>query len=427
MPNGLAPKGPLAGKRPREHRGPQAGSHTRRRRRRRAGRIGVADGAEGGRRDAADTVGSRSEASARSERAPRSRKRAAGRLAGLSAIPDGHGQGAGMRGWATQGTVRPRSPTDAGAAAQVRAPGTIEVAVAILRRPDGRVLLAERLPRQVSAGYWELPGGKIDAGELPLAAAARETEEEVGIRVETARPFVRYEHVFPLRRLRLHFYLAERWHGQPHGREGQRVAWVDPASLEVGPVLPSNLRALALLALPAEGRRMTVTDVPRAAVACTPCRSDGARPRLLIVRPGPGSRAMFAHRLHAELRRAAEARTNVWIEEDLDTALRTGASGFLTGRSALQWVSRPAVPLWAVRCRDRSEAARFHSLGADVGVFDLGGWSERDLAGAARLFAVAYVEADARTDPAHAAALARRLGLHGVIVEAATTRTGVEA
>ena len=89
--------------------------------------------------------------------------------------------------------------------------------------------MAERTPGQVSPGFWELPGGKIDAGESAEQAAIRELDEEIGIRALAVRPWIAYEHVFPLRRIRLHFFKVERWEGTPHGREGQRLAWIDPA------------------------------------------------------------------------------------------------------------------------------------------------------------------------------------------------------
>ena len=60
--------------------------------------------------------------------------------------------------------------------------GVIEVAASIVSAPDGRVLMAERTPGQVSPGFWELPGGKIDAGESAEHAAIRELDVEIGIR-----------------------------------------------------------------------------------------------------------------------------------------------------------------------------------------------------------------------------------------------------
>ena len=297
----------------------------------------------------------------------------------------------------------------------VPAKAAIDVAVAIVRRGDGRVLMAERLPRQLSAGYWELPGGKVDPGESPLSAAAREAEEEVGVRIEALRPLTQYEHVFPLRRLRLHFFEAERWQGQPAGREGQRIAWVDPADPDVGPVLPSNLRTLALLGLPSRMVRLSwpdqmATGAGGDASICVAQRRAG-----LIIHQRSGTRSMFEQRLRVDMTRARAAGACIWVEDDLDTALRIDAAGLLTRRSADGWLTRPAVPLWAVTCRDLTEVERFRWLGADVGVFPAAQWSDTALASAARLLPAAYVEVPPGAEIDAAQMRCKQLGLRGVI------------
>lgn len=59
---------------------------------------------------------------------------------------------------------------------------TVRVGVAvILRRPDGRILMGQRRG-PYGGGEWSVPGGKLDRGEAVLACAARELEEETGIR-----------------------------------------------------------------------------------------------------------------------------------------------------------------------------------------------------------------------------------------------------
>ena len=53
----------------------------------------------------------------------------------------------------------------------------IEVAAAVIERPDGTFLLAQRPPGKVYAGYWEFPGGKVELGEAADQALARELHE----------------------------------------------------------------------------------------------------------------------------------------------------------------------------------------------------------------------------------------------------------
>ena len=63
-------------------------------------------------------------------------------------------------------------------------PRTLVVAALIQRDSDGRLLLSRRRPDQSLPGCWEFPGGKVEPGEAPVAALAREIEEELGCTVE---------------------------------------------------------------------------------------------------------------------------------------------------------------------------------------------------------------------------------------------------
>ena len=94
----------------------------------------------------------------------------------------------------------------------------IEVAAAVLVRPDGAFLLAQRPAGKVYAGYWEFPGGKIEPGEAADAALARELHEELGIDVVTAYPWITREHVYEHGHVRLNFFRVTEWTGEPHPR-----------------------------------------------------------------------------------------------------------------------------------------------------------------------------------------------------------------
>jgi len=108
---------------------------------------------------------------------------------------------------------------------------TIEVAAAVLRDDEGRVLVSRRPAGRHLAGMWEFPGGKIEPGEAPEAALARELEEELGIETGPSRPLVAVRHEYPEKIVRLCLYEVHSFSGTPHGAEGQDVRWVALADL----------------------------------------------------------------------------------------------------------------------------------------------------------------------------------------------------
>lgn len=107
----------------------------------------------------------------------------------------------------------------------------VHVAAAVIRGADGRVLIARRPDDKHQGGLWEFPGGKVEAGEPVQVALARELEEELGIRVEQARPLIRVAHDYPDKQVLLDVWEVSAFSGEPHGAEGQPLAWVAPREL----------------------------------------------------------------------------------------------------------------------------------------------------------------------------------------------------
>ena len=118
----------------------------------------------------------------------------------------------------------------------------IDVAVGILMRADGNVLLAQRPSGKPYAGYWEFPGGKVEAGESIAAALKREFLEELGVTVLDAEPWCCVAYVYPHAHVRLHFYISRRWDGEPQSLEGQEFAW--QGAIAVEPILPATIPLL---------------------------------------------------------------------------------------------------------------------------------------------------------------------------------------
>jgi 8-oxo-dGTP diphosphatase len=124
----------------------------------------------------------------------------------------------------------------------------VDVAVGVLIDADGRFLLTSRPAGKVYAGYWEFPGGKLEAGETVEQALRRELHEELGITIGAARPWkielVDYEHA----RVRLHFCKVFEWRGEFEMREHQAMAW-QMLPVQVAPVLPGTVPVLQWFAV----------------------------------------------------------------------------------------------------------------------------------------------------------------------------------
>ncbi len=139
----------------------------------------------------------------------------------------------------------PESP--APAAAQKSA--TLLVVAAALIDPQGRVLLARRPEGKKMAGLWEFPGGKLEPGETPEAALARELREELGLETDPKdfAPFVFASHAYDSFHLLMPVFLCRRWKGEPHGREGQKLAWVAPQDLAEYPMPAADRPLIPML------------------------------------------------------------------------------------------------------------------------------------------------------------------------------------
>jgi 8-oxo-dGTP diphosphatase len=158
------------------------------------------------------------------------------------------------------------------------------VAVGVLIRADGCVLLADRPAGKPYAGFWEFPGGKIEPGEPVAAALERELHEELGIDIGPSFPWVTFEFDYPHAYVELQFRHAYQWRGEPQAREGQRLAFVDPAGALPQPLLPAAVPAMRWLLLPRVA--LVVTPQGAMALATAPAAIGGAtgsRARITVI------------------------------------------------------------------------------------------------------------------------------------------------
>ncbi|RYG14529.1 MAG: NUDIX domain-containing protein [Burkholderiales bacterium] len=119
----------------------------------------------------------------------------------------------------------------------------VDVAVGVLLRADGDFLLTSRPEGKVYAGYWEFPGGKLEAGETVEQALRRELVEEIGITIGAAHPWQTELVDYPHALVRLNFCKVFEWSGELQMREGQTCAW-QRLPVDVTPVLPGTVPVL---------------------------------------------------------------------------------------------------------------------------------------------------------------------------------------
>jgi len=238
----------------------------------------------------------------------------------------------------------------------------VEVAAAVIQRADGAFLLARRPAGKVYAGYWEFPGGKVEAGEAADRALARELHEELGIDACTAYPWLTRVYTYPHATVRLNFFRVTEWRGEPHPREDQAIAWQSCGAPVVEPLLPANAPVLAALALPHE-------------YAITDAQSLGREPMLARVR----ERLEAGLRL-VQVRDKDLPQREAYADAVLRLARRHGAKVLVNGgpdiadgvhytaAQLMQLAERPRAGIAGASCHSAAELQRAMALGLDFAV-----------------------------------------------------------
>ena len=240
----------------------------------------------------------------------------------------------------------------------------IEVAAAVLERADGAFLLAQRPAGKVYAGYWEFPGGKVEPGEKPPHAVARELHEELGIDVQRAYPWIVRVYTYPHGTVRLNFFRVTAWRGEPHPREDQAIAWQGRDAVTAAPMLPANAPVLAALRLPCE---YAITDAARLGIAAMLERIEHRLARgmkLLQIREpalSGADRELFT--------RQAVGLAHRHACRVLTKAPFPGADGqHFTAAELMKLGERPPSGLAAASCHTRAELQRAMALELDFAV-----------------------------------------------------------
>ena len=247
----------------------------------------------------------------------------------------------------------------------------IEVAAAVILRADGsEFLLAQRPAGKVYAGYWEFPGGKVEAGETVRAALLRELREELGISVSACSPWLTRVFTYPHATVRLNFWRVTAWAGEigiSAPLEHDAVDWQKCGkSTSVTPILPANAPILKALALPAT---MAITmgeseGVERQLERLEEALDTGLR--LIQVRDKGWPCAQRLWFAEAVRRIAGQRGALVLINDDEDIARRIGADGLhLSAAGLAACLQRPDFAWVGASCHGADELRRAAELGLD--------------------------------------------------------------
>lgn len=288
----------------------------------------------------------------------------------------------------------------------------VDVAVGVVLRADGSVLLGQRPPGKPYAGWWEFPGGKLERGESVHAALVRELDEELGLQVRASLPWVVREFVYPHAKVRLHFRRVFDFGGEPSSREGQSFVWRMPGQIDVAPLLPATIPVLGWLTLPGRCARSAVALMGVAAFLKALERRLRDRTLDLLALDEPQlAPSKFEAVFHSVARLCHAARVQLIVGSTHPSSFARAAGGVLLSAEALHAVGERPAGARVVACvTNASELARAAAIGADCAWIDLRGQDSAwltDIIEAARV--PVYV------DSAMASVDARSAGAHAVV------------
>ncbi len=252
-------------------------------------------------------------------------------------------------------------------------------AVGVIQRPDGSVLLNERPLGKPWSGYWEFPGGKIEDNETPEQALKRELQEELGITVTHAYPWLtrRFDYpakfhdngqlASPAKTVQLHFFVVTAWLGEPQGLEQQRLSWQSPAAVSVSPMLPANTPILGALNLPRLYAISNLSEMGEEAFFAGLQRALDNGLGILQLREKQLSAAAFSVFFERVMAMAKPYSTKVLLNSHGPYGLGDlPAHGMhFTARDLMQLSAKPEAMLCGASCHNDYELAKAAQLGLD--------------------------------------------------------------
>ena len=116
----------------------------------------------------------------------------------------------------------------------------VDVVGAIIKDGD-RYLVGQRAANKSQGGLWEFMGGKIELGETPEQALARECREELNLEIEDERIVDSVVHEYPEKTIRLTLIECNPKSGSvPKALEHQQIRWVTRAEMDAIDFAPAD-------------------------------------------------------------------------------------------------------------------------------------------------------------------------------------------
>lgn len=119
----------------------------------------------------------------------------------------------------------------------------IPVVAGILKK-DQMILVGQRPENHTLAGLWEFPGGKIELGETPEQALARELNEELDIEAVVGELKLACSHSYGDVGILILFYEILFWKGEPKTKHHMNLEWVTPKELTKKNIPDANRKNL---------------------------------------------------------------------------------------------------------------------------------------------------------------------------------------
>ncbi|QBB72542.1 Nudix family hydrolase [Pseudolysobacter antarcticus] len=241
------------------------------------------------------------------------------------------------------------------------------VVAGVIRDARGRILLAQRPPGKHLAGLWEYPGGKLEAGETPEQALARELHEELGIHTTAMRRLIRIPWHYPDKDIVLDVFDVLAYNGEPSSCEGQQLQWHALGELSGADMPPADRPVLAALKLPHEyAISPEPTNPAEFLTALDRVLARGVR--LVQLRGKTISRELLRELVPVVLDRCRAANARLLLNGDIALAQEFELDGVhLTSAQLMQHSSRPLpTEQWlAASCHDEAELQHAMAIGVD--------------------------------------------------------------